>query len=466
MKKWLLTLAVMVCVPAFASATEVANVQNYAHPTFFGSQSQATFEQAAKSLYIVGEKNLLPEDQLTVKNKNQVVVDNWVKDVLSVISNNCRYAFNPNLPTLRSEVAVIISEGLEIPANAKTKYNYLDIANGYWAKSWIDKALAEDIMIGYPDRKFRPDQPITKAEVFATVAQLINVKTDASKVLPTYNGNKMQYIPNWAISATKEVMASTLLNNVPEPEKVASEKYLTSKQVAYIIGELRASYLANNYKYGKKYTFTTLKVKLTERVDVRHSNIGDTFIAKTLSDATVDGKVFKAGSSVKGQVVAVSRPGLKNPGYIKVKFIEIKNGDVKAEFSKTITDTSATKCKNTNVIARFVGAPFSAAGRVAGVAGRTAAAGANVVSNGTERLGDNVSNAFVNTLSLQPMAGLRSVGKGFVTIGMGIYDVAKLAVSGTFGVVYEFADEVVYLVLPSASSQASLNAGEELTIVY
>ena len=64
------------------------------------------------------------------------------------------------------------------------------------------------------------------------------------------------------------------------------------------------------------------------------------------------------------------------------------------------------------------------------------------------------------------MAGLRSVGKGFVTVGMGIFDVAKLAVSGTFGVVYEFADEVVYLVLPSASSQASLNPGEELTIVY
>ena len=71
-----------------------------------------------------------------------------------------------------------------------------------------------------------------------------------------------------------------------------------------------------------------------------------------------------------------------------------------------------------------------------------------------------------NTASLEPMSGLRSFGKGFVTIGYGIYDIAKLAASGVFGVVHEFGDEVRYLILPSSVNDSALNAGDELTVYY
>ena len=64
------------------------------------------------------------------------------------------------------------------------------------------------------------------------------------------------------------------------------------------------------------------------------------------------------------------------------------------------------------------------------------------------------------------MAGLRSFGKSFVTVGYYVYDAAKLAVSGTFGVLYEFGDEVRYLILPSSTQDSALNPGDEMTIIY
>ena len=107
--------------------------------------------------------------------------------------------------------------------------------------------------------------------------------------------------------------------------------------------------------------------------------------------------------------------------------------------------------KNPNIIARLIGAPFSIAGRTTGIVGRSGAAAVEVAANGLEQYGDNWSNAFVNTLSLHPGVGVKNVGQSFVTVGKGVFDVAKLAVSGTFGVAYEFVDELIYVILPSKS---------------
>lgn len=452
-------------IASCAVAADEQQVQLYAHPTMFGTVAQETV--SADSNYVVGGKILKTENRLGIKNKDNVIVESWVKDILTKIQNSTSdKVWNPKMPILRSELAVVLAEGFSI--NKTATANYTDIDSGYWAKPWIEKALAADVMIGYPDKTFRPDQPVTKAEVFATVAKLIQVPTDKSLLLPEFNGNEMKHIPLWAIPATKEVLASQLLNDVPNPSKVASEEYLSKEQVAYLIGSLRQSFIYD-YKNGATvgaYTPTCISIKLNERLSARTSNIGDKFTTKTTKPVVISGQSFAEGSTVKGEVVEVVRPGIKKPGYIKVKFTEIVSDDCSLAFPKNISEAQADTIKNPNFVARLFGAPFSAAARIVGVAGRTVGSGVDVVGNGLEQFGDNLSNTFVNTLSLQPVAGARSLGGSVITIGKGIYDIGKLLVSGVFGVVYEVTDEIKYLIIPSTSNSSSLNPGEELVIVY
>ena len=469
MKSLVAASVAMVALTGIAMASETS-YEYYAHPTMFGSDSQVTVEAGLKSdrAYTVGEKKQLCKEQLTMSGKDKVAVESFRKDVMDLLRNNSsERVFNPNMPILRSELAVVLSEGLSIPTTTP-KYQYLDISSDYWAKSWIDKALSENIMIGYPDRKFRPDQPITKAEVFATLAQLIDVPTDKSASLPTLKGYAMEQIPNWAIAPTKEVMASTLLDEIPEPEKVAKEKYLSKTQVAYLVGVLRQNYLLNGNCNctSKRYAPTYITAKLDERVDARRANIGDTFTATTTKEVSIEGTTFAAGATVVGEVVEVNRPGFKNPGYIKVKFNKIKDKNNCVALPKNVTEATSKEFKRVNPVARLFASPFSAAGRMLGVAGRSGAAALNVAGNGTERLGDNLSNVFADGLSLKGKPAAKNFGRGFVTVGKGVYDIAKLAVSGTFGVLYEFTDEVVYLILPSKSADSSLNPNEEIMIVY
>lgn len=463
MTKLALSFGVL-CFAAGSAFAEEQQVQAYAHPTMFGSQAQQ--HSNADVNYITGGKIVKCKNQLGMTKKENVLTNAFVKDVMTIIKENTNQeVFNPKMPILRSELAVVLAEGLSIPA-AEQKYSYTDIGSGYWATNWIYKVLAEDVMIGYPDKTFRPDQPITKAEVFATIATLIDV-TPADSL--EFKGEEIKFIPNWATTATKEVIASELLDGVPDRENLINDEYLSKEQVAYLVGTLRTRLLSKDGSalgVNGKYTPTALNIVLKERISAKHSNVGETFTAKLTKPVTINGVTFSTKAKVKGEVVEVSRPGIDNPGYIKVKFTELKEGDNVVEFPSTISEAQADVLKNPNILARIVGAPLSVAARTTGVVGRSGAAAVEVAANGLENYGDNLSNAVVNTLSLHPGVGVKNIGQSFATVGKGVFDITKLAVSGTFGVVYEFVDELIYIVLPSKSNNSSLNPGEELTIVY
>lgn len=458
-----------------AKTCEKAKIESYAHPTFFAKDVQV-FVSTVDNEYVIG-KVFKAKNRVGIKNKENVHIDANVKEILKAMkekqcSDDKCALFDPKKPILRSELAFVLSEGLDIKASANGK-KYPDVPSDYWAADWIAKAYDANLMIGYTDGFFRPSQKITKAEVFAVVAQMLGAKINSPSDV-VYKNRNVEYIPTWAIGASKAVIASNLLEQLPDQSGIAESQYLSKEQVAYLIGSLRKNFSfyqrlskgKNVVEIVKTPAPECLSIKLSDRLSARHSNIGDKFTAKTTKEVNIDGKVFPAGSKVTGEVIAVQRPGLNNPGFIRLRFIEISSDNNCAEFPKRISEAQADKIKNPNFIARLLGAPLSGTARILGVTFRTIGTTINVVGNDVEKFGDELSNAFVETASLKPVSGLKSFGSSFVTVGTGVYDICKLAVSGAFGVVYEVTDEIKYLILPSASNNSSLNPGEELIVIF
>lgn len=471
--KKLLTAAIITgAVSVSANAAESTQIQSYAHPTLFGSQAQSY--ATTKANYVVGGEVAQTANKVGIVGKENVFVDAYANSLLDVLKTNCGDVnWNPKMPVLRSELAVILAETFASDRKTVKKPAYKDIANNYWAKNWIYTALDTNLMIGYPDGNFKPDQPVTKAEVFATIAQIVDVNIKNIKNVEFQN-QEIQYIPLWSVNATKEVIGSKLLEQTPDPKKVIEDEYLSKQQVAYLISALRND-LAYYKKLAtdpnapsvvKKYAPTVVTMKLNSRVSAKHSNVNELFTAKTTKDVTIAGTCFPAGSTVTGRVVEVKRPGLNHPGTVKVKFETIKNGKTKVEFPSTVSEATAECMKNPNFVARIFGAPFSATGRVAGVVGRSGATALNVAANRVEEVGDDASDLFVESLCLHPGSGVKSAGNGVLAVGKGIVDIAKTAVSGTFGIVNEVTDELVYLILPSKSNNAALNPDEEIVVIF
>ena len=463
------TLSVACVSSCVAMAGEIADIQAYAHPTLFGTQGQTMVN--TDSNVVIGGKVCKCCSAKTMEGKQNVVIARCTKQMLNNMKGkmDARRAglFNPKMPVLRSELAFIISDGLNLKQTALNKYS--DVAGDYWAKEQIDRALAADVMIGYPDSTFKPDQPITKAEVFATFAKMMDLSVDKDAT-PTFEGQEVKFIPAWAKAAANEVIASNIMSKLPGKDKVINDEYLSKEQVAFMLNAMKAGFNIDTSNgitnCATKYEPIELKIKLSERISARTSNVGDTFTAKTIEDTTIGGICYPAGSTVSGKVASVVRPGVKNPGFVEVKFLSIKNGENSAEFPKHISSASVDVAKNPNVVSRVLGAPFSIAGRVVGVAGRSAASIGEVVANGLEEYGDNWSDAFADTASLHPLKGLKSVGSSFITVGKGVYNIAKITASGVFGVGYEFVDEAKYIFVPNTTNDSSLNPDEELTILY
>lgn len=466
-RKLLVTAGILCVTSGIVFADD--SIQAYSHPTLFGSQGHTLL--TTKDDVVIGGKIYKPCNAKTIEQKQNVVISRSAKKLLCAMKSKMdekRGAlYNPKMPVLRSELAYLISEGLGLTNANSTKYT--DLTDSYWAKTEIEKALYADIMIGYPDSTFKPDQAITKAEVFCTFAKIMNVDADKTAA-PMFDEQSIKYIPKWAYAATNEVIASGLLSALPDKDKVINDEYLSKEQIAYFVTAMKNNFqidLSNGaIGCATKYEPVAVKIKLSERLSARTSNVGDTFTAKTTEDVTIKGVCFPADSTVKGRVTSISRPGIKNPGYIEVQFDTIKNGDNCANFPKELSNAQVDVMKNPNIVSRLLGAPFSMVGRVAGVAGRTVSSSAEVIVNGVEEYGDNWSDAFSDTCSLHPLKGLKSVGSSFITIGKGVYNVTKLTVSGVFGVVYEFVDECKYIIVPSTTNDSSLNPDEELTIIF
>ncbi len=455
-------------VMAKQPCTEQEKVEVYAHPSLMNAD--ATEVKDANYVYRIGGKVLKQKNRIGFTNKNNMYVNAWSRDLLNTMSvRKGDRDFDIKMPISRSELAFMLTQGLNMK-NVGVVKKYTDVTASYWANEEIKTATAADVMIGYPDKSFKPDQAITKAEVFATIAKLIEVPYSNDGSAPTLNGKKIENIPTWAYGCTKEVVASGLIDNLPDEKTLFESSYLSRQQVANLIGELRLKYGANGKLVGGAFGAATpvaVNVKMLDRIDAKHSNIGDVFQAKTTKEVTVGGQTFPAGSIVKGQVVTVQRPGLgTHPGSVTVKFTEIKNGDCKVEFPKEMTSATADCLKNPNIVARILGLPFNAAARTVGVAGRSVGQVVNISANGLEEYGDRLADTFVETFTGHLGRGVASFGNSFVTLGKGVYGIVKTAVSGTFGVIYEIGDELLYTIVPSVSNSSALNPNEELTVIF
>ncbi|MEX2461568.1 MAG: S-layer homology domain-containing protein [Paenibacillaceae bacterium] len=55
------------------------------------------------------------------------------------------------------------------------KTNFSDVPAGHWAENVIQVVSEAGIMIGYGDGSFKPDQPVTRAEMAVIVAKLLEL---------------------------------------------------------------------------------------------------------------------------------------------------------------------------------------------------------------------------------------------------------------------------------------------------
>ena len=92
-----------------------------------------------------------------------------------IISGYADGSFRPNAPVTRAEFAVIASRFEKLTEGGK---HFTDVTSAHWAAKYIDFAATRGWVTGYADGTFKPENPITRAEVAAVTCRLLERSAD------------------------------------------------------------------------------------------------------------------------------------------------------------------------------------------------------------------------------------------------------------------------------------------------
>ncbi|PYI56511.1 Ig-like domain-containing protein [Paenibacillus flagellatus] len=111
--------------------------------------------------------------------------------------------FQPEKPITRAEIAAILARNLKgAPSSAASAASgYPDVPAGHWASSAIAALQTAGIMTGDDQGRFRPEQPVTRAETATIVAAWKRIGTAGR--IPGYDDAKS----HWAASSIAAVQA-------------------------------------------------------------------------------------------------------------------------------------------------------------------------------------------------------------------------------------------------------------------
>lgn len=94
------------------------------------------------------------------------------------------------------------------------KTTFSDVEPDYWAQPFIEKLASQNILSGYPDGSFQPEQPVERDEFAAMIRDAFN----QNKERQIASGSVFKDVPTdyWAASAIEEAYEARFLNAFPD----------------------------------------------------------------------------------------------------------------------------------------------------------------------------------------------------------------------------------------------------------
>ncbi|GAW31235.1 hypothetical protein JDF658_10000 [Carboxydocella sp. JDF658] len=193
-------------------------------------------------------------------------------------------SFKPEQNITRAEYAAIAVRalGLEAAAQyAKGPTKFKDVPANHWASGYINVAVDQGIITGYPDGKFRPDANVTAAEAIAMMVRVLGYEPVLTGTWPT------KYISK---ASALGLLDNVSIDNFNAPAKRGDVFVIADDALDVKPLEQKGYGDTKTYEESTK-TLLELKLKVTEKKDmaVGASVVHDGVAADQIS---VNGSVY------------------------------------------------------------------------------------------------------------------------------------------------------------------------------
>ncbi|MDO3411485.1 S-layer homology domain-containing protein [Saccharibacillus sp. CPCC 101409] len=117
----------------------------------------------------------------------------------------------------------------DAPTTTASSVSFSDVPSNYWANTYISEMVTRNVFAGYPDGRFRPDKPISRAEVAKIVISAAGLKP--SKVnYSSFNDIKSTDWESPFVETAKDYLSGYRIANgqyIFNPDKPATREDIT-----------------------------------------------------------------------------------------------------------------------------------------------------------------------------------------------------------------------------------------------
>ena len=151
----------------------------YAEGTFGPERNMTRAEVTTMFARLLTEQ--IEADKAYSSTFNDVVKNCWAANYIGymqqfgIVTGYTDGSFRPNAPVTRAEFAAIASRFEKLTQGSKS---FTDVPDTHWAVKYINFAATRGWVTGYSDGTFKPENPITRAEVAAVTCRLLERSAD------------------------------------------------------------------------------------------------------------------------------------------------------------------------------------------------------------------------------------------------------------------------------------------------
>lgn len=206
------------------------------------SYAQASVESVFHSQYLVADNYQIQDkselQSLASKTTFPDVTGHWAQPYIealaakNIIVGYPDGKYRPNDPVTRAEYAVIINKAF-IPAPQRPAIDFVDVPKKHWAYKDIQAVYQGSFLTGYPGRVFRPEPKMPRVEMLVSLATGLKLNPGDNSLLSFYEDASQ--IPSYA---TKSVVAATeqqMVVNYPNLKRLNPRRSATRAEVAALV---------------------------------------------------------------------------------------------------------------------------------------------------------------------------------------------------------------------------------------
>jgi hypothetical protein len=167
----------------------------------------------------------------------------WAKDFIAALSQRDIIAgfpdgtFKPDDPVTRAQFAAMLRKANNSfnKAAIRSGTSFTDVPSSYWASSAIQSAYTTGFMAGYPGNVFKPEQNIPREQVLVSLANGLNYTSNAATSSVLSYYNDASSISNYARDPIAAATQNQLVVNYPNVTTLNPTRNATRAEVAAFI---------------------------------------------------------------------------------------------------------------------------------------------------------------------------------------------------------------------------------------